>query len=162
MIPKSLSMDACVCFEKVKRRKRNAESFYFFGMSLFCFMYPFSWWFWESMNLFLIKKTYRLRNVDGYQNMSRKQLENIFTTPSAPISTSNPVSRPRPRSRSRTEIRTPLTPRSTPRQTPKPLLIDADGLEKMKMTKTRPVPQNKWHQWYNCLINHFVESMNYS
>ena len=37
------------------------------------------------MNLFLIKKTYRLRNVDGYQNMSRKQLENIFTTPSASI-----------------------------------------------------------------------------
>ena len=77
------------------------------------------------MNLFLIKKTYRLRNVDGYQNMSRKQLENIFTTPSASISTSNPVSRPRPRSRSRIEIRTPLTPRSTPRQTLKPLLIDA-------------------------------------
>lgn len=114
------------------------------------------------MNLFLIKKTYRLRNVDGYQNMSRKQLENILTTPSASISISNPVSRPRPRSRSRTEIRTPLTPRSTPRQTPKPLLIDADELEKMKMTKTRPVPQNNWHQWYNCLINYFVESTNHS
>ena len=56
-----------------------------------------------------LKNVTRLRNVDGYQNISRQQLEN--KTPSASIPPSIPVSRPsprsRPRSRSRTAIRTP-------------------------------------------------------
>ena len=36
-----------------------------------------------------------LRNVDGFENLSRQQVENIFTTPSA--STMIFRSRPRPR-----------------------------------------------------------------
>ena len=37
-----------------------------------------------------------LRNVDGYGNLSRQQLENIFTTPSASTIIFRPRPRPRP------------------------------------------------------------------
>ena len=60
----------------------------------------------------------RLRNVDGYENMSRQQLKNKFTTLSASISTPILISRPRSRPRPRTEIRIPPTPRPRPRCTP--------------------------------------------
>ena len=45
----------------------------------------------------------RLRNLDGYKNMSKQQLEKMFTTSSEsipipiPISRSRPLPRPRPR-----------------------------------------------------------------
>ena len=38
----------------------------------------------------------KLRNVDDYENISRQELENIFTMLSVSISTPIPVSRPRP------------------------------------------------------------------
>ena len=44
----------------------------------------------------LVKVT-RLRNVDVYENMSRKQLEKIFTRSSASIPTSTAIPLPRPR-----------------------------------------------------------------
>ena len=44
-----------------------------------------------------LRNVVRLRNVDGYKNMSTQQLENIFTAPSESISTPTPVPRRRPR-----------------------------------------------------------------
>ena len=46
----------------------------------------------------------KLRNADGYKNMSRQQLKSIFTTPSAP--------------------------KLTPRLAPKPMSMPAPRLEK--------------------------------
>ena len=73
-----------------------------------------------------LRNVARLRNVDGYENMSRQQQKNIFTTQSASIPTPIPINetRCRPRSKPRhqkfeIEIRIPPTPR--PRCTPEPL-----------------------------------------
>ena len=63
----------------------------------------------------------RAGNVDGYENMSRKQLENIFATPSAPTPTPAPSLRPKkcitpPASRSK--IRTPAPAPNPEERTP--------------------------------------------
>ena len=31
--------------------------------------------------------------------------------------------------------------------------------EKMKMARTRPIPEKNWYQWYNWQTNHISESM---
>ena len=61
-----------------------------------------------------LRNVARLRNVDGYENMSGQQLKSKFTTLSASISTPILISSSRPR----TEIRIPPTPRPRPRCTP--------------------------------------------
>lgn len=66
-----------------------------------------------------------LRDIDGYEKMSRQELENIFTT-SGSISTGILIPRPRPR----------LIPLCILEILP----IDVDELEKMEMEKTRPIP----------------------
>ena len=54
----------------------------------------------------------RLRNIDGYENTSTQELENVFAMLSASIPTPIPIARPRPRSV--TGIPHPLRPRSRP------------------------------------------------
>ena len=88
----------------------------------------------------------RLRNVDGYENMSRQQLENIFTMLSTSTPTPILISRPRPRPK--TAIRFPTNPTPKARRTPESPLIEKDGLGKMKMAKTRSISKNTWYQWY--------------
>ena len=73
-----------------------------------------------------LRNVARLRNVDGYENMSRQQRKNIYTTQSASIPTTIPINKTRCRPRSKPrhqkfeiEIRIPPTPR--PRCTPEPL-----------------------------------------
>ena len=47
----------------------------------------------------------RLKSADDYENISRQQLENIFTTPSVSIPTPIPISKPRPRPKPRPAIK---------------------------------------------------------
>ena len=44
-----------------------------------------------------LRKIDKLRNVDVYENISREQLQNIFTTPPASIPTPTPITSPIPR-----------------------------------------------------------------
>ena len=73
-----------------------------------------------------LRNATRLRNVDGYGNMSRQQLENIFKTPAASIPPI-PKSRPIPR------LAIIFPPRR--RRRPEPLPIDVVELEKWKRQK---------------------------
>ena len=70
-----------------------------------------------------------VRNADVYENISTKQLENKFTTPSELISTLIPISRARARPTNRVIFRFPPTPIPRLRGTPKILSIDVDELE---------------------------------
>lgn len=60
-----------------------------------------------------------IRNVDDYENMSRQEPENIFTTPSASIRTLIPIYTPRSRPRQIIRYPSSLIPR--PRLTSGPL-----------------------------------------
>ena len=98
----------------------------------------------------------RLKNVNGYGNMSRQQLENIFKAPSEYIPKSIPISRLMPRPRPAIRISPTLIP--TPRCTPEAFIIDVDELKKMEMAKTRSIPENTWYQCYDWLISHITGS----
>ena len=78
-----------------------------------------------------IRNVARLRNVDVYENMSKQELENIFTTQSASIPTPISISRPRP------AISIPPTPRPRPRPTHtcEPPSIEMDEFKKRKLQK---------------------------
>ena len=76
--------------------------------------------------------------------MSRQQLENIFTMPSATNSTPNPILRPTHRPRTRPRSRAGLI------QILETLTIDTNDLEKMEMEKIRSTLENNWYQWYDC------------
>lgn len=82
----------------------------------------------------------RLRNIDAYEYVSRKQLEVKSTTPSASIPTRIP------KSRSRLPIRFPPIPIPKPTRILESLTIDVDELEKMEMAKTRTIPKKTWYQ----------------
>ena len=73
----------------------------------------------------------RLRIVDGYGNISRQQLENIFIASWASFQILIPMSKPDPRPAIR--ISTIPTPRT--RRTREPLPIDVDELEKNEYLK---------------------------
>ena len=75
----------------------------------------------------------RQRYVYGYENMSRQQLENIFTMPSASIPTPIPISRLGPRPRP--AIRFPSVPIPRSRRISELLPIDMDEFDKMEMIK---------------------------
>lgn len=83
----------------------------------------------------------RLMIVNGYENMYWQQLGIIFTTLSAFIPLLIPISRlrSRPWPRPSPSIRIPPTPGLRPRRTTEPLLTYAHELEKMGMTKAKPV-----------------------
>ena len=72
----------------------------------------------------------RLRNGDGYENMTRQQLENTFTAPPEFIPMPIPISRPTPRPTP--AIRTPPISRPRPVRTPEPFPIDMMNLKKRK------------------------------
>ena len=72
----------------------------------------------------------RLRNGDGYESMTRQQLENTFTAPSEFIPMPIPISRPTPRPTP--AIRTPLISRPRPVRTPEPFPTDVMNLKKRK------------------------------
>ena len=55
----------------------------------------------------------RRKNVDGYQNMFKKQLEDVFALPPAPT----PKPSPRPTLRLKPRLTSRLTPRPLPRST---------------------------------------------
>ena len=79
----------------------------------------------------------RLRNVNDYENMSRQQLENIFTMLSVSIPTAIQISTPKPRPGP--AIKFSLTPIPRPRRTPEPLHpADMDEFEKMECEKPGP------------------------
>ena len=84
----------------------------------------------------------RQRNVNGYENMSRPQLESIFTILSALIPTAISIStskfRPRP------AIKLSSSPILRPRRTPETLPVGMEKLEKMEMENVRSVPGNAW------------------
>ena len=77
----------------------------------------------------------KLRNVDDYENISRQELENIFTMLSVSISTPILVSRPS----LDLKIRLTSTTRTRPRCITEPRPTDIDEFEKMEMVKTRPI-----------------------
>lgn len=81
----------------------------------------------------------RVMIVNGYENMYWQQLGIIFTTPPAFNPLLIPISRPTPRPWPRPSIRIPPTPVPRSRGTTEPLLTYAHELEKMGMTKTKPV-----------------------
>ena len=62
-----------------------------------------------------LKAVARLRNIYGYENILRQQLQNIFTLPLTSITTSIPISRPRPRPAPRLAFRFPPSPIPGPR-----------------------------------------------
>ena len=80
----------------------------------------------------------RLRNVDGNENISREQLENIFKTSLASIQT--PISMSRLRNITCNQNST--HPPSSPKCMSEPLQIDLDKLRNMEMAISRPIPKN--------------------
>lgn len=92
----------------------------------------------------------RLRNVDGNENISREQLENIFKTSLAPIPT--PISMSRLRNITCNQNST--HPPSSPKCMSEPLQIDLDKLRNMEMAKSRPIPKNTSYQCYEFIKNY--------
>ena len=88
----------------------------------------------------------KLRNVDGYDDMSRQQLESIFTTPSLPKPTTKPTLKPKKR-----------TPTPAPKSK-KPTSISIN-LKKVKWHKNRVLAENTWYEQYDGLINHIPKSV---
>ena len=99
-----------------------------------------------------------LRNVCGYKNMSRQQLESIFTALSLPKPTHKRVPKPKsgtPTPALRHKNHTPA-PKS---KKPVPTTIGIDNeREKFEMAKNRQLAENTWYEWYDWLINHIPES----
>ena len=96
----------------------------------------------EFIKFLFIMNVARQRNVNGCENMSRQQLENIFAMLSAFIPTAIPIStskfRPRP------AIKLSSSPILRPRRTPEPLPVDMEKFQEMEMEKVRSVPGNAW------------------
>ena len=78
-----------------------------------------------------LRMTANAINVDDYENMSRKQLQNKFTT-SSPSSPTNTHAIPIPRPRLAVKYFPTPTPWPRPRQTSEPLSIDMYEFEKWK------------------------------
>ena len=85
----------------------------------------------ENLAVNELKLLAKARIIDGYKNMSRQQLESIFTTPSPPKPT--PKSKPRPKKRMPASISAPRPKKLTPTPTPRleiPLSIPRDYKQK--------------------------------
>lgn len=87
------------------------------------------------MELILIVKT---RNKNDCQKMSKKQLQDLITTP-RPTPTSKHTPKPRPASRQ------------------VPTSRNIGEFERIEMTKNRPLVFNAFHDWYGWSINHIRE-----
>lgn len=79
----------------------------------------------------------KLRNADGYENMSRQYLENIFTMPSVSIPKAISIFTSEPRARP--TIKCSPIPIPRPSFTLEPLPFDMDKFEKMEMEKTQSI-----------------------
>lgn len=71
----------------------------------------------------------RRKNVDGYQNMFKKQLEDVFALPPAPT----PKPSPRPTPRLKPRLTSKLTPRPLPRSTLALTSVSINDFEKSEI-----------------------------
>ena len=84
----------------------------------------------------------KLKTIDGYENISRQQLESIFKT--SPALKATPKTVPGSK-KSKTAERTSIS-------------ID-DEFGKSDMAKNRILAENTWYKLYDWLINHIPESV---
>ena len=102
----------------------------------------------EKLTLEELKMLAEARSINRYENMSRQQVESIFTRPSTPKSTSKPALKPKK-----------PTPFLKPKKhEPTSITIDEE-FEKSEMEKTRPLGESTWYKWYDWLIDHIPESV---
>ena len=108
-------------------------------------------------------------NVNGYENMSRQELERIFTAPSLykPTLKSGLKSASKAKTKSTCKAKLKFTLKAEVKSKPKPkstktapISIKIGELEKMKIAKIRPLAENTWYEWCDWLIKKIKGSFN--